>query len=89
MGNSIPKNLRQDSVFKPHWFDEDDWLCTVEFLPGNDLESRILGAEIIGYLLGYAHLTNTRTLAVAGDTRDDAYEILFSFASLEDKKMGS
>jgi hypothetical protein len=65
--------------------EEDNWLCAVEFLPDNDPESRCLGAETIGYLFGYAHLTNTRTLALVGDVHNQAYEILFSFSSPEEK----
>jgi len=33
----------------------------------DDLEARLYSADIIGYLVGYAHLTNTRTLALLGD----------------------
>ena len=57
---------RQHDV-EPYWQDEDDWLCTVEFLPSNDPEGRVFGADIIGYLLGYAQLTNARALALVGD----------------------
>jgi hypothetical protein len=42
--------------------------------------------DIIGYLFGYAHLTNTRSLALAGDPDANAYELLFSFSSSEEKK---
>ncbi len=83
------RSKRQDTMmcdnFEPFWHEEDDWLSAVEFLPDNDPESRCLGAETIGYLFGYAHLTNTRTLALVGDLNDRAYEILFSFSSLEEK----
>jgi hypothetical protein len=48
----------------PHWKDEQDWLCTVEFLRNDDPEARVYTSEIIGYLVGYAHLTNARTLAL-------------------------
>jgi len=47
--------------FEPYWDDEKDWLWTVEFLPRDDPEARSFSAEIIGYLFGYAHLTNTRS----------------------------
>jgi len=50
--------------FEPYWDEEKDWLCTVEFLPRDDPEARSFSAEIIGYLFGYAHLTNTRSLAL-------------------------
>src|SRR3954469_4327892 len=65
---------------EPHWIDEPDWLCAVEFLNDEDPESRNLAADTIGYLLGYAHLTNTRSLALVGDPEMMAYEILFSFS---------
>ena len=66
---------------EPFWLDEDNWLCAVEFLPKNDQETQEVGSEVLGYLYGYAHLTNTRTLAVMGDSDAEAYEILFSFIS--------
>jgi hypothetical protein len=69
----------------PYWQDEDHWLCTIEFLPGDDPEARLFGADIIGYLFGYAQLTNTRVLALVGDPAANAYELLFSFSSPEEK----
>jgi len=39
------------------------WLCIVEFLPTDDPEARLFATDIIGYLVGYANLTNTRALA--------------------------
>ena len=36
-------------------------------------------------LVGYAQLTNTRVLALLGDPDASAYELLFSFASPEEK----
>ena len=69
----------------PYWQDEGDWLCTIEFLPGDDPEGRLFGADIVGYLVGYAQLTNTRVLALLGDPDTSAYELLFSFLSTEDK----
>src|SRR5438128_12091577 len=72
--------------FEPYWDDEKDWLCTVEFLPRDDPEARSFSAEIIGCLFGYAHLTNTRSLALLGDQDADAYELLFSFSSPEEKE---
>ena len=71
---------RQHDV-EPHRQDEDDWLCTVEFLPSNDPEDRVFGADIIGYLLGYAQLTNACSLALVGDPEAGAYELLFSFST--------
>ena len=72
---------------EPHWIDETDWLCAVEFLNDEDPEGRDLAADTIGYLLGYAHLTNTRSLALVGDPEMMAYEILFSFPSPSERKM--
>ena len=60
-----------------------DWLCTVEFIPEDNEEARLFVIEIIGYLFGYAQLTNTRALALVGDADANAYEFLFSFASSE------
>jgi hypothetical protein len=68
------------------WIDEPDWLCAVEFLNDGDSEGRDLAANTIGYLLGYAYLTNTRSLALIGDRSDMAYEILFSFSSPAEKE---
>ncbi len=78
------KTKRKD-YFKPYWQDEKDWLCTIEFLPTDDPEARLYGADIIGYLVGYANLTNTRSLALLGDPNAGAYELLFSFSSPEEK----
>ena len=63
-----------------------DWLCTVEFIPEDNGEARLFATEIIGHLFGYAQATNTRALALVGDTDANAYELLFSFASSEDKE---
>ena len=71
--------------FEPFWEDEKDWLCIVEFLPTDNPEARLFAAEIIGYLVGYANLTNTRSLALLGDPDASAYELLFSFSSPEEK----
>ena len=70
---------------KPLWVDETDWLCSVEFLAPDDPEAQDETAETIGYLFGYAHMTNTRTLALLADPHEVAYEILFSFDSPEAK----
>lgn len=75
---------RQDDS-KPSWQDEDDWLCTVEFLPSDDLEGRVFAADMVGYLFGYAQLANARALALVGDPEADAYELLFSFRRLRTK----
>ena len=71
--------------FEPYWQDEKDWLCIVEFLPTDNSDARLLAADIIGYLVGYANLTNTRSLALLGDPDVSAYELLFSFPSPEEK----
>jgi hypothetical protein len=84
-GLSLLRTSRRDD-FEPHWQDETDWLCTVEFLPTDDPPARIFASDIIGYLFGYAHLTNTRSLALVGDPDANAYELLFSFSSSEEKK---
>jgi hypothetical protein len=70
---------------EPYWEDENNWLCTVEFVPSDDTEGRFFAAEIIGYLFGYAQLTNTRSLALVGDSDAGAYELLFSFWTPEEK----
>jgi len=80
MGTKLKDNFEAD------WDDEKDWLCAVEFLPTDDPEARSFSAEIIGYLFGYAHLTNTRSLALLGDPYANAYELLFSFSSPEEKE---
>ena len=72
---------RQHDI-EPYWQDEDDWLCTVEFLPSDDLEGRVFAADIVGYLFGYAQLANARALALVGDPVAGAYELLFSFRGL-------
>jgi hypothetical protein len=63
-----------------------DWLCTVEFIPKDNGEARLFATEIIGHLFCYAQATNTRALALVGDADANAYELLFSFASSEDKE---
>jgi hypothetical protein len=70
--------------FEPYWQDEKDWLCTVGFLPTEDPEARLYSADIIGYLVGYSDLSNTRALALLGDPDASAYELLFSFRLLKE-----
>jgi hypothetical protein len=72
-----------------YWQGEKDWLCTVEFLPTDDPEARLFAANIIGYLFGYAHMTNTRSLALLGDVNASAYELLFSFSSPTEKEQAA
>lgn len=67
------------------WLQEQDWLCTIEFLNEHDPEAQDDIAEEIGYLLAYARLTDTRSLALLADPHGVGYEILFSFHSPEAK----
>ena len=76
----------EELPFTPYWLDEKDWLCIIEFLPRDDDEQRASGAEVIGYLLGYAQMTDTRMLALLGDPEAQAYELLFSFNSPAQRK---
>jgi len=41
--------------------------------------------RVIGYLVGYANLTNARSLALLGDPDASAYELPFFFSSPEKK----
>ncbi len=77
--------MNRANDIEAYWQAETDWLCTVEFLPTDDPEARHFAAEIIGYLFGYSQLTNTRALALLGDADANAYELLFSFSSPEEK----
>jgi hypothetical protein len=79
-------SMTVDHTSEPLWINEPDWLCAWEFLNDEDPEGRDLAADTIGYLLGYAHLTNTRSLALVGDPDMMAYEVLFSFSSPSEKK---
>ena len=45
----------------------------------------LFAADIIGYFVRYANLTNTRSLALLGDPHACAYELLFSFSSPAEK----
>jgi hypothetical protein len=67
------------------WRNEPDWLCAVEFWNDEDPEGQDFTTDIIGHRLGYAHLTNTRSLALVGDDSAVAYELLFSFSVPEEK----
>jgi hypothetical protein len=78
--------MKRKRDLEPYWQGENDWLCTVEFLPTDDPEARLFAANIIGYLFGYAHLTNTRSLALLGDADASAYELLFSFSCPAEKE---
>ena len=54
-------------------------------MPTDDPEARLFAADIIGYLVGYANLTNARSLALLGDPDASAYELLCSLSSPEEK----
>jgi hypothetical protein len=79
------ESMNRQHDIEPYWQDEDDWLCTIEFLPSDDLEGRVFAADIVGYLFGYAQLANSRALALVGDPEAGAYELLFSFSKPGDK----
>ena len=53
-------------------------------LPTDDPEARLYSADIVGYLVGYADLSNTRALALLGDPDASAYELLFSLSTPEE-----
>ena len=69
----------------PYWQDENDWIVLIEFLRRDDPEDRARATESIGYLFAYAQMTDTRMLALVGNLNADAYELLFSFSSAENK----
>ena len=45
--------MNQQNEIEPYQQNEDDWLCTIEFLPDDDPDGRLFGADIVGYLVGY------------------------------------
>jgi hypothetical protein len=69
----------------PYWRDEEDWIVLIEFLREDDSEDHARATKSIGYLFAYAQMTDTRMLALVGDPNEDAYELLFSFSSAENK----
>jgi hypothetical protein len=81
MSNTPRIPPRNTPPVPPFWRNEDDWIVLIEFLRRDDDEDRARGAEAIGYMLAYAQMTDTRMLALVGDPREDAYELLFSFSS--------
>jgi hypothetical protein len=83
---SAPMPTEIPPGFVPYWLDETDWLCIIEYLPLDSEQERAYGAEAIGYLMGYAQMTNTRMLALLGDPEAQAYELLFSFRSAANKE---
>lgn len=68
-----------------YWRNEDDWIVLIEFLPLYNAEDRARGTDAIGYMFAYAQMTDTRMLALVGDPQADAYELLFSFSSPDNK----
>ena len=76
---------KRKNDFEPYWQDEKNWLCIVEFLPTDNPEARLFAAEMIEYLVGYANLTNTRSLTLFRDPDASAYELLFSSSTPEEK----
>jgi hypothetical protein len=70
----------------PHWSEESDWIVLIEFLRNDDAEDRVRGTEAIGYMFAYSQMTDTRMLALVGDPKEDAYELLFSFSSPVNKQ---
>ena len=71
------------AVFNTRLPTQMDWLCTVEFIPEDNGEARLFATEIIGHLFGYSEATNTRALVADADA--NAYELVFSFASSENR----
>jgi hypothetical protein len=41
----------------------------------------MFASYVVGYLFGYAPLTNTRSLALVGDPNANAYKLLLAFSS--------
>jgi hypothetical protein len=84
--SSAPINPPGGTHIPPFWRDEDDWIALIEFLPQHDGEDRARATEAIGYMLAYAQMTDTRMLALVGDPAADAYQLLFSFNSPNNKE---
>jgi hypothetical protein len=72
--------------FQPYWLHETDWLGTLVYLPYDPPEERTTGAHLIGILMGFATLTDTRVLARVWDPEAHLFELLFSFSSETLKK---
>ena len=41
----------------------------------------MFASDVIGSVFGYVPLTNTRSLALVGDSNANAYKLLFAFSS--------
>jgi hypothetical protein len=84
--SSMPTSPPGDTPpIPPYWSNENDWIVLIEFLPRHDAEDRARATEAIGHMLAYAQMTDTRMLALIGDPEADAYELLFSFTTPENK----
>jgi len=57
----------------------------IEFLRRDDHEDFARGTEAIGYMFAFAKITDTRMLALVGDSKTNAYELLFSFSAPANK----
>ena len=77
---------RKSRKVEPYWLEERDWLVTLAMVDLSDQQDRAECGEWIGYLFGYAFVTNTRCLALVGDPSMVTYELLFSFESPEQKR---
>jgi hypothetical protein len=42
--------MNQQHDIERCWQDENDWLCTIEFLHSNDPEGRVFASDIVGCL---------------------------------------
>ena len=69
----------------PYWTEELDWIVLVTFLPRHRPDALTRATEGIGHMLAYSQMTDTRMLALLGDPHGDAYELLFSFSSPNNK----
>jgi hypothetical protein len=83
--SSVPNNPSGDVPPPPLWSNESDWIAIIEFLPRHDVEVHVRATEAIRHMLAYAQMTDTRMLTLIGDPQADAYELLFSFDSTENK----
>ncbi len=54
-------------------------------MPTDDPEARIFASDIIGYLFGYGTSDEHHALALVRDPNANAYELLFSFSSSQEK----
>ena len=84
-GKAKSRNKPKSPEFEPYWLAEKDWLVTCVCVDGDE-EDRAFSSDWIGYVFGYAFVTNTRCLALVGDPVMLTYELLFSFDSPERKR---